>query len=105
MKLTDCKPGQPVEMIATHGAIRKLLGHVGYLMSPTPDEYGLHLIAFLVKPATKTRNAETRLLKVVESSVKVREDEKPPRNFQWFFTAKNYRYSALPSGEQPQQLD
>ena len=105
MKLSDCKPGQPVEIQAMTGNSARLNGSQGFLNKPLPDEHGLYAVDFLVKPATKQRDAITKRLLVGESKLKVLADQKPPRNFCWHFRAKSRRYAIQESGEQPQQID
>ena len=105
MKLSDCKPGQPVEVQNMRGLAANQNGNQGYLADPEPDQYGLYTVDFLLKPATRKRDAVTRRLRLSESKLKVLTNEKPPKNFEYFFTAKDYRYCILPSGEQPQQKD
>lgn len=102
--LLDSKKGQPVTLSGFTGQSARLNGQRAYLETARPDQNGCHQVVIVDKPATKTRDAVVRRLPVNGAHLTEIAGEKPPRNFKWFFTAKNYRYTALPSGQQPQQL-
>jgi hypothetical protein len=103
--LVNTKQGQPVILSGFTGQSSKLNGQRAYVETSQPDENGCHKIAIMDKPATKKRDAVVRRMTVNAGRITAISGEKPPRNFQWFFTAKDYRYAIRPSGQQPQQLD
>jgi hypothetical protein len=103
--LTNTQVGQPVLLSGFTGQSVKLNNERAYVETSKPDENGCHQIAILDKPATKTRDAKVRRMTVSAERLTAIEGEKAPRDFKWFFTAKNYRYAIQPSGHQPQQLD
>lgn len=103
--LINTTEGQPVLLSGFTGQSAKLNGLRAYVETSEPDENGCHAVVIVDKPATRTRDAVVRRMSVKAERVSAIEGEKPPRDFQWFFTAKSYRYAILPSGEQPQQLD